>query len=221
MQNESMTVVKVAVVWACFVLLTAGVSAREHILLRHVDHGRSTVIASATQATEGLVPALQTKNVSAVTQHFATLNGIVAALGKELPVQSEAIRAAAPEVLAMVLTNLRDTLVRQSALWNADERLNALCSGELKNIGDLAGPMLMAGLKDSDARVRAHSALAIGVLMGGQANFQPVTFSPGRGSFQNLFGISQSRLVQFRQGLAPLRSSQAIMDKIHEMIEVD
>lgn len=239
MQRLMITVGKLVVVFASLSILTSGLSAREHILLSHIDHGKSTVISDASQATEGIVGGLRTNDVSAVTQHFSTLNGIVVALAKELPTQSTAIRTEAPEVLSIVLTNLRDTLVRHSSLWSVDARWNALCSGELKKIGDIAGSMLIAGLRDSDAQAKAHSVLAIGVLVGGQSNFQQVAFSPGRGGFQNLFEITPVRLNQMHQELASLQGNMkwieviakdnremmkwievlaAISDKVHEMI---
>lgn len=214
-------------------VLTQVAGAREHILLSHVDHGKSTVIASASQATDGIVLELKQGNLAGAGQQFNALHTLVGLLGEGLEDQTVAIRMEAFEVLGLLLANLQDSLVANEPHWGASERMSGFLNTELTRIGDQAAPMIMAGLRDSEAQVRIRSTLVIGVLLGGQVDFQNPSFRMDVGRVGVSFNVNYTMASSQREMILPqlqllkedpemakwIEVLSAISDKVHDMIE--
>lgn len=80
-------------------------------------------------------------------------------------------------------------------------------------------------LKDQSAEVQINSVLAIGVLLGGRADFKALAFKPANPEFQNMFSISRTVLEKFSRQFVLLSPEvnndqlKALSDKVHDMIE--
>jgi hypothetical protein len=177
------------------------------------------------QNVEGIVSEMKHGNLSGASQSFIALNNSIGSLKGYMNNESAAVRTESYEVLGVLLGNLQDALIANVSAWKNNERMHEFLSGELEKIGNITGPMLIAGLKDKDVKVQMNSVLAIGVLMGGRADFKALSFKDGPQEFQNMFSISSKTIEAFRGGFVLLSPEvttgefKAISDKVHEMIE--
>ena len=116
-------------------------------------------------------------------------------------------------------------MITHASLWKNNERFREFIPGELALLGKIAGTMLIAGLKDQSAEVQINSVLAIGVLLGGRADFKALAFKPANPEFQNMFSISRTVLEEFSRQFVLLSPEvnndqlKALSDKVHDMIE--
>lgn len=167
--------------------------------------------------TAQMLDELRQGNYTGVEQHFATLQTLLGVLGEGLEDQASVVmdvgrvgssfNVYAYETLGIIVSDLQESLIENESIWKSDEKIGELVAGELAKIGDVVGLMLIAGLQNKDVQVQLRSIFVIGILLGGQVNFQDLSLEFVSGGFQNLFSLSPERQTQFLQQFVLLKEN--------------
>lgn len=233
---------KISVILVLVLVVTLAQAAGAQ-LPQTLDEMKQDILSGTAQ----MLDELRQCNYSEAEQHFTKLQTLVEGLGEGLKNQESVVRVETFEVLGVILGDMQNSLIKNVSIWSKENLENRyienatystvyeLVTEELEKIGNIAGPILIAGLQDRDIQVQFRSVLALGVLLGGRAKFQDLSFTPGHPDFQNLFSISPVRQRQIHQQLELLKEDPqwrevpehkkwievltAISDKVHEMIE--